>query len=82
VPNQPWGDVHLQVQSELERTSTIATLECSGPKVSFIVSPPIKAEPFSYDAEFSIVFNYWWHKSVYDQEMGLNLIPFRVVGEP
>ncbi|KAJ4760415.1 Laccase/Diphenol oxidase family protein [Rhynchospora pubera] len=41
-------------------------------------------EPFSYDREYSILLNDWWHNSTYDQATGL-LMPenqFKFVGEP
>jgi FtsP/CotA-like multicopper oxidase with cupredoxin domain len=44
--------------------------------------PASKKEPFTYDGEHSILINDWWHKSIYEQELGLNSIPFRFVGEP
>jgi FtsP/CotA-like multicopper oxidase with cupredoxin domain len=44
--------------------------------------PQGKSELFSYDSEISIVLNDWWHKSIYEQELGLNSIPFNFVGEP
>jgi len=50
---------------------------------SLIVDLPAnKTEPFSYDDEHTIVLNDWWHKSIYEQELGLNTVPFRFVGEP
>lgn len=50
---------------------------------SLIVDLPAgKKEPFSYDAELSIILNDWWHKSVYEQELGLNSVPFKFGGEP
>jgi len=50
---------------------------------SLIVSlPPNKKEPFTYDAELSILLTDWWHKSIYEQQLGLNSIPFQFVGEP
>jgi L-ascorbate oxidase len=44
--------------------------------------PSTKKEPFAYDDEHNLVLNDWWHKSIYEQELGLNSIPFRFVGEP
>ncbi|KAG0628617.1 hypothetical protein M758_1G039900 [Ceratodon purpureus] len=44
--------------------------------------PASKKEPFAYDGEHSILLNDWWHKSIYEQELGLNSVPFRFVGEP
>ncbi|KAG0589586.1 hypothetical protein KC19_1G032000 [Ceratodon purpureus] len=50
---------------------------------SLIVSlPAYKKEPFSYDAEHSIILNDWWHKSIYEQQLGLTSVPFKFVGEP
>jgi L-ascorbate oxidase len=50
---------------------------------SLIVSLPAhKKEPFSYDAEHSIILNDWWHKSIYEQQLGLTNVPFKFVGEP
>lgn len=50
---------------------------------SLIVDLPAgKTEPFSYDGEHNLVLNDWWHKSIYEQELGLNTVPFRFVGEP
>lgn len=50
---------------------------------SLIVDLPAgKKEPFAYDEEHNIVLNDWWHKSIYEQELGLNTVPFRFVGEP
>ncbi|XP_057813004.2 L-ascorbate oxidase [Cryptomeria japonica] len=39
-------------------------------------------EPFTYDGELSIVLNDWWHKSTYEQAVGLSSNPFVWVGEP
>lgn len=39
-------------------------------------------EPFEYDGELSLILNDWWHRSVYEQGVGLNSIPFKWVGEP
>ncbi|XP_024373525.1 L-ascorbate oxidase [Physcomitrium patens] len=50
---------------------------------SLIVTlPDHKKEPFSYDGEHRLLLNDWWHKSIYEQELGLNSVPFRFVGEP
>lgn len=41
-------------------------------------------EPFTYDREYNILLNDWWHNSTYDQAAGL-LMPgnkFKFVGEP
>ncbi|KAH9320774.1 hypothetical protein KI387_015413 [Taxus chinensis] len=48
---------------------------------SLIVDPAGK-EPFSYDGELSIILNDWWHKSAYEQAIGLSSNPFVWVGEP
>ncbi|CAM6093673.1 unnamed protein product [Calypogeia fissa] len=39
-------------------------------------------ESFKYDEELSIVLNDWWHRSTFDQELGLDSIPFQWIGEP
>ena len=39
-------------------------------------------EPFTYHGELSIVLNDWWHKSTYEQAVGLSSNPFVWVGEP
>ncbi|CAM6126865.1 unnamed protein product [Calypogeia fissa] len=44
--------------------------------------PDGEKEPFYYDGELSIVLNDWWHTSTFDQELGLDSIPFRWIGEP
>ncbi|CAK9208857.1 unnamed protein product [Sphagnum troendelagicum] len=50
---------------------------------SIIVSLPAnKVEPFHYDEEISLLLSDWWHKSMYEQELGLHSIPPRYVGEP
>eukprot|EP00250_Pteridium_aquilinum_P013203 c21197_g1_i1 orf=236-1981(+) len=50
---------------------------------SLIVEVPRgQKEPFQYDGELSIILNDWWHKSAYDQGLGLFSNPFRWVGEP
>jgi FtsP/CotA-like multicopper oxidase with cupredoxin domain len=50
---------------------------------SLIVSlPPGKTEPFSYDGDLSVLLSDWYHKSIYQQELGLSSIPFQFVGEP
>eukprot|EP01018_Ginkgo_biloba_P037911 Gb_05999 [translate_table: standard] len=48
---------------------------------SLIVDPAGK-EPFTYDGELSVVLNDWWHKSTYEQAVGLSSNPFVWVGEP
>ncbi|CAM6096536.1 unnamed protein product [Calypogeia fissa] len=50
---------------------------------SLIVDLPAgQSEPFTYDGELSILLNDWWHRSMYEQELGLFTTPFRWVGEP
>jgi len=51
---------------------------------SLIVSlPQGKTEPFSYDGgDLSVLLTDWYHKSIYQQELGLSSIPFQFVGEP
>ncbi|KAG6550759.1 hypothetical protein Mapa_007663 [Marchantia paleacea] len=50
---------------------------------SLIVDPkPTAVVPFKYDGELSIILNDWWHRSFYEQELGLVLKTFRWVGEP
>lgn len=49
---------------------------------SLIVSISLHKEPFAYDGEHSIILTDWWHKSIYEQQLGLTSIPFRFVGEP
>lgn len=44
--------------------------------------PKGKKEPFHYDGELSVVLNDWWHRSAYEQGLGLFSNPFRWVGEP
>lgn len=39
-------------------------------------------EPFEYDGELMIILNDWWHKSAYEQGLGLFSVPFRWVDEP
>lgn len=41
-----------------------------------------ESEPFSYDYDRSIILNDWYHKSTYEQAVGLSSIPFVWVGEP
>ncbi|MQM14814.1 hypothetical protein Taro_047749 [Colocasia esculenta] len=50
---------------------------------SIIVSLPggVK-EPFEYDEDRNIILNDWWHRSTYEQAVGLSSIPFVWVGEP
>ncbi|CAM6004310.1 unnamed protein product [Sphagnum balticum] len=44
--------------------------------------PDSQKEPFDYDDEASVLLSDWWHKSIYEQQLGLDSIPFRFVGEP
>ncbi|EPS62205.1 hypothetical protein M569_12585 [Genlisea aurea] len=44
--------------------------------------PPGKREPFSYDFDRSIILADWYHRSTYEQVVGLSSIPFGWVGEP
>ncbi|KAL3818898.1 hypothetical protein ACJIZ3_004803 [Penstemon smallii] len=44
--------------------------------------PDGQIEPFSYDYDRSIILNDWYHKSAYEQAVGLSSIPFVWVGEP
>ncbi|GLJ51158.1 hypothetical protein SUGI_1088840 [Cryptomeria japonica] len=39
-------------------------------------------EPFTYDDELSIILSDWWHKSTYEQAVGLSSNPLVWVGEP
>ncbi|KAG0469732.1 hypothetical protein HPP92_016432 [Vanilla planifolia] len=39
-------------------------------------------EPFEYDEEKSLVLNDWWHRSTYEQEIGLSSLNFNWIGEP
>ncbi|KAF7839982.1 L-ascorbate oxidase [Senna tora] len=43
---------------------------------------PRDPEPFAYDYERSIILNDWYHKSTYEQAIGLSSNPFNWVGEP
>ncbi|GLT43988.1 hypothetical protein SLA2020_179080 [Shorea laevis] len=50
---------------------------------SILVSlPDGELEPFTYDYDQSILLNDWYHKSTYEQAVGLSSIPFGWVGEP
>ncbi|KAL6626396.1 hypothetical protein ACP70R_030122 [Stipagrostis hirtigluma subsp. patula] len=40
------------------------------------------AEPFSYDGEHTVLLMDWWHKSVYEQAVGLASDPLVFVTEP
>lgn len=46
--------------------------------------PYNKQEPYHYDqdAEHMIILNDWWHRSIIDQEEGLEATTFKWVGEP
>ncbi|KAB1209571.1 L-ascorbate oxidase [Morella rubra] len=55
----------------------------SGLYGSIRVSPPDGvSEPFAYDYDRSIILTDWYHKSTYEQAVGLSSIPFVWVGEP
>uniref|UniRef100_J3MZ05 L-ascorbate oxidase n=1 Tax=Oryza brachyantha TaxID=4533 RepID=J3MZ05_ORYBR len=47
-----------------------------------VSEPDGAAEPFAYDEERTVLLMDWWHKSVYEQAVGLASIPFAFVGEP
>jgi len=50
---------------------------------ALIVDLPIgKHEPYNYDGEHMIIVNDWWHRSIVDQEEGLESTTFKWVGEP
>lgn len=50
---------------------------------SIIVDVPKgEKEPFSYDGELNMILSDWWHKSIYEQMIGLKSKPFRWIGEP
>ncbi|TVU22913.1 hypothetical protein EJB05_32634, partial [Eragrostis curvula] len=44
--------------------------------------PDSVAEPFAYDEEHTVLLMDWWHKSVYEQAVGLAQDPLVFVGEP
>ncbi|KAF7815504.1 L-ascorbate oxidase-like [Senna tora] len=46
--------------------------------------PKGQKEPFHYDDEFNLLFSDWWHKSIQEQDVGLNspIESFRWVYEP
>jgi hypothetical protein len=39
-------------------------------------------EPFEYDEEHTVLLMDWWHKSVYEQAVGLASNPIVFVNEP
>ncbi|XP_074586289.1 L-ascorbate oxidase-like [Curcuma longa] len=39
-------------------------------------------EPFQYDGEFNLLLSDWYHKSIYDQMVGLSSRPMKWIGEP
>ncbi|XP_074578343.1 L-ascorbate oxidase-like [Curcuma longa] len=39
-------------------------------------------EPFHYDDEFNLLLSDWYHKSIYEQTVGLNSRPMKWIGEP
>ncbi|CAD6240618.1 unnamed protein product [Miscanthus lutarioriparius] len=47
-----------------------------------VSAPDGVAEPFTYDEERTILLMDWWHKSVYEQAVGLASDPLKFVGEP
>ena len=47
-----------------------------------VSAPDGVAEPFTYDEERTVLLMDWWHKSVYEQAVGLASDPLKFVGEP
>ncbi|KAK2988646.1 hypothetical protein RJ640_008986 [Escallonia rubra] len=47
-----------------------------------VALPDGESEPFSYDYDRNIILNDWYHKSTYEQVVGLSSKPFVWVGEP
>nr|XP_010905971.1 L-ascorbate oxidase [Elaeis guineensis] len=47
-----------------------------------VLPPAGMAELFTYDYDRSIILNDWWHKSTYEQAVGLSSKDFTFVGEP
>ncbi|XP_073007410.1 L-ascorbate oxidase [Typha latifolia] len=47
-----------------------------------VTVPDGVVEPFTYNREYSILLNDWWHKSSYEEATGLASIPLTWVGEP
>ncbi|PIN14479.1 Multicopper oxidase [Handroanthus impetiginosus] len=47
-----------------------------------VLLPDGESEPFAYDYDRSIILTDWYHKSTYEQAVGLSSIPFVWVGEP
>ncbi|KAM7529251.1 hypothetical protein LguiB_032661 [Lonicera macranthoides] len=47
-----------------------------------VLLPRGESEPFSYDYDRSIILTDWYHKSTYEQSVGLSSLPFVWVGEP
>ncbi|KAM7275251.1 hypothetical protein ACFE04_017117 [Oxalis oulophora] len=47
-----------------------------------VALPDGESEPFRYDYDRSIILSDWYHKSPYEQAVGLSSIPFQWVGEP
>ncbi|KAG6492416.1 L-ascorbate oxidase-like [Zingiber officinale] len=39
-------------------------------------------EPFHYNGEFNLLLSDWYHKSIYDQMVGLSSRPMKWIGEP
>ncbi|GKV25325.1 hypothetical protein SLEP1_g34780 [Rubroshorea leprosula] len=44
--------------------------------------PDGESEPFQYDYDRNIILTDWYHKSTYEQAVGLTSVPFQWVGEP
>lgn len=44
--------------------------------------PSGQSEPFTYDYDRTLLLTDWYHKSTYEQAVGLSSIPFVWVGEP
>ncbi|XP_054816633.1 L-ascorbate oxidase-like [Prosopis cineraria] len=50
---------------------------------SIIVAlPEEESEPFTYEHDHNILLTDWYHKSTFDEAIGLSSIPFVFVGEP
>ncbi|KAJ0975101.1 hypothetical protein J5N97_017066 [Dioscorea zingiberensis] len=47
-----------------------------------VALPQGEVEPFKYDSDQSLILNDWWHKSAFEQSVGLSSIPFAWVNEP
>ena len=44
--------------------------------------PEGQSEPFAYDFDRNVILADWYHKSTYEQAVGLSSIPFHWIGEP